>query len=249
LRRFLQEPSLALLDFRPLSARGLIQSICSDAIYWCFTDVLVKSDLTGKILQRVPVADHHGDLCFHNGKIYVAVNLGEFNQPPGKADSWVYVYDAETLDEIARYATPELVHGAGGIGYHDGRFLVVGGLPEGVNENFLYEYDELFRFQKRHVLDSGYTLKGIQTATFANGHWWFGCYGNPRVLLKADPSFRLVSKWEFDVSLGIVGLQDGRLLAATGRCEQNAGCTGSARPVVPDDTTGLKPITPSPRRE
>ncbi len=71
--------------------------------------------------------NHHGDLCFRDGKLYVAVNLGKFNDPDGNADSWVYVYDAESLKELARHETQEVLYGAGGIGYRDGHFFVVGG--------------------------------------------------------------------------------------------------------------------------
>jgi hypothetical protein len=55
-----------------------LQGVCLDdeAIYWSFTTTLVKSDLDGKVLQKVPVANHHGDLCSHEGRLYVAVNLG-----------------------------------------------------------------------------------------------------------------------------------------------------------------------------
>lgn len=94
-----------------------LQGICTDekdTIFWCFTAALVKTDNKGKLLKKVPVPNHHGDLCHHDGKIFI----------------------------------------------------------------------------KTHVLKSGYTLLGIQTATFANGHFWFGCYGGK--LLKADPSLKLV---------------------------------------------------------
>lgn len=37
-----------------------------------------------------------------------------------------------------------------------------------------------FQFVKKHVLASGHTHLGIQTAAFADGHWWFGCYGRPK---------------------------------------------------------------------
>lgn len=33
---------------------------------------------------------------------------------------------------------------------------------------------------------------GIQTAAFAKGRWWFGCYGNARTMLKTDESWRRV---------------------------------------------------------
>jgi len=200
----------------------------------------VKTDLSGKLLKKVPVANHHGDLCFHDGKLFVAVNLGKFNDPKGNADSWVYVYDAATLKELARHEVQEVFHGAGGIGFRDGHFLVVGGLPDGVEENYVYEYDAKFKFQKKHVIKSGHTRLGIQTATFANDRWWFGCYGDPKTLLVTDADFRMKGRFEFDCSLGIVGLPDGRFLSASGKCEKDKGCTGTARIAVADEKTGLR---------
>lgn len=208
-------------EFRATACEGAyprhLQGFCTDrrdAIYWCWTDVLVKTDTGGRILKQVPVANHHGDLCYHDGRVYVATNLGKFNRPAGEADSWVYVYDAGTLAELAKHPLPELVHGAGGMAWHDGRFIVAGGLPPGVDQNYVYEYDETFRFQKRHVLASGYTLMGIQTVTHADGAWWFGCYGKPAVLLRADEQFRFTEKWEFNASVGIAPLDRGRFLIA-----------------------------------
>lgn len=219
-----------------------LQGICTDdrdAIYWSWTDVLVKTDSRGHVLKQVKVANHHGDLCFHDGKVFVAVNLGEFNRPAGRADSWVFVYDGKTLAELARHHVPELVHGAGGIGYHNGGFIVVGGLPEGVKENYVYEYDADFVFQKRHVLASGYTLMGIQTAAFAHGAWYFGCYGNPKVLLRADPRFQLTGRWEFDAALGIVGLADGRFLIGQNSNIRGKGYEGRVALARPDTEKGL----------
>lgn len=219
-----------------------LQGVCSDgqAIYWCFTTELVKTDLKGKLLKKVAVANHHGDLCCHDGKLYVAVNLGKFNAPAGAADSWVYVYDAEGLTKLARHETQQAVHGAGGIGFRDGHFFVVGGLPEEVNENYVFEYDNDFKFLKRHVIPSGHTHLGIQTATFAHDRWWFGCYGTPQILLVTDQDFQMQGRYEFNCSLGIDGLPDGRLLVASGQCDKVKGCTGSIQAATPDERLGLK---------
>lgn len=232
--------------YRAVACQGAyphhLQGIAVDAgaVFWSFTTTLVKTDASGKVLKKTAVANHHGDLCRHGGKLYVAVNLGEFNNPQGKADSWVYVYDTESLRELERHAVPEVFYGAGGIGFRDGHFFVVGGLPDGVPENYVYEYDGAFRFVKRHVIDSGHTHLGIQTATFAHDRWWFGCYGEPKTLLVTDADFRMLGRYEFDCSLGIAGLPDGRLYAAGGACHGSAGCTGNARPAVPDADAGLR---------
>lgn len=219
-----------------------VQGVCSngrDALYWSWTDALVKTDLTGKVLRRVPADNHQGDLCHHAGKIYVAVNLGKFNRPAGEADSWVYIYDAATLQEERRVAVPELVHGAGGMACDGRRFLIVGGLPDDVNENYLYEYDLDLKFQRRHVLASGHTHLGIQTAEFDGQSWWFGCYGTPKLLLRADAELKLSGRWEFDASVGLIHLGADRFLVAVNRAEKGVGNTARLRFARADARTGL----------
>ncbi|MEZ5942448.1 MAG: cellulase family glycosylhydrolase [Planctomycetaceae bacterium] len=223
-----------------------LQGVCVDEshIYWSFTTTLVKTDLAGHVLSKIPVANHHGDLCFHDGKLYVAVNLGKFNDPNGNADSWVYVYDAQTLKELARHQTAEVFHGAGGIGFANEHFFVVGGLPDGFQENYVYEYDRQFKFLKKRVVPSGHTLLGIQTATFANDQWWFGCYGNPKILLVTDDKFQMQGRYEFDCSLGIVPLPGNRFFVASGRCEPGKGCTGRLDVALPSEKSGLQIMPP-----
>lgn len=239
-------PTLQAAEFQNVTCEGSyphhLQGICADtdAIYWCFTTQLVKTDLDGTLLKKVPVANHHGDLCFHDGKLYVAVNLGKFNDPKGNADSWVYVYDAGDLSFVSKHETQEVFHGAGGIGIRNGHFFVVGGLPDGVEENYVYEYDEKFKFIQKHVVQSGHTRLGIQTATFSDDRWWFGCYGDPKILLVTDADFKMKGRYKYDCSLGIEGLSGDRVLSASGRCEKDKGCTGSVRVAVPDEKTGLR---------
>jgi len=222
--------------------RHHLQGICTDsrdAIFWSFTTTLVKTDRNGEVVAQVEVENHHGDLCFHDDRVYVAVNLGKFNDPAGNADSWVYVYDADDLSEVARHQTPQVFHGAGGIAYRQGRFFVVGGLPAGVEENYIYEYDEDLEFVEKHAIDSGQTHLGIQTAAFAAGHFWFGCYGNPKILLKVDSALETVERFEFDCSLGIESVGGGRFLIASGSCDKQTGCVGQARLAKPDANQGF----------
>jgi hypothetical protein len=180
-----------------------IETDNKNSIFWSWTTEVVRTDMEGKILARVAALNHQGDLCYQDGRLYVAVNLGKFNQPAGAAKSWVYEYDANTLRELNQYPVPELVHGAGGITYYNGSFWVVGGLVPGIDENYLYEYDKKFNFVKRHTIASGYTLMGIQTITNHLNSWWLGCYGKPPVLVRADAQQNYQSTHIFDASLGI----------------------------------------------
>lgn len=195
---------------------GHLQGVGTDgtSLFWSHTTQLVKTDLQGQLMHRIDVPSHHGDLTLHDGEVFVAVELGEFNQPPGQSDPWIYVYDAGDLKLLRKYRIPELVHGAGGIAYHDGAFVVVGGLPGNYQENYLFEYNEQFQFMKRHALLSGQTRLGIQTAAYMDGHWWFGCYGSPENpgLLKVNEDFRLVGQSSKNFSYGIVRLNTNTIL-------------------------------------
>ncbi len=218
-----------------------LQGVCrapSGDLYWSWTNAIARTDAEGNLLVRVEADNHQGDLCYHDGRVYVAVNLGKFNRPAGEADSWVYVFDAETLELLEKHAVPELVHGAGGMACDGERFIVVGGLPEGIEENYLYEYDLELRFVRRHVLPSGYTRLGIQTAAWAHGAWWFGCYG--RTLLRTDENFELDGAWTFDAALGLEEAPDGRFLVGRNRKKEDEGYTGWVVLAKADEETGLR---------
>lgn len=202
-------------------------------IFWSHTQQLVKTDLKGNVLEEIDVENHHGDLEYYQGKVYVAVNFGNFNEEPGLADSWVYVYDAKDLAFIEKYPTPEVVHGAGGMAIHNDRVMIVGGLPEkgDYNVNPVYEYDLNLNFVKRHDIESGYTYKGIQTACYFNNYWYFACYGStrvgvvPKVLkVKENESGDLIFEKSFDLNMsyGMIGLENEEFIISSGDLDKKA---------------------------
>ena len=171
---------------------GHLQGVATDgaAIYWSHTKTVVKTDLDGHVLRSVRAPSHQGDLCVKDGVLYVAVNLGKFNTH-AHGDSWVFAYDAETLQEKRRWQLPDVIYGAGGITFANGRFYVIGGLPLDVEQNFVYEYTSDFKLVKRHALATGFTHMGIQTAAFEDGRFLFGIYGgtgDPAGTLECPPT-------------------------------------------------------------
>lgn len=185
---------------------GHLQGIATDAeqnIYWSFTVALVKTDKAGVLLKTVAAPTHQGGLVWVDGLVYVAVNLGKFNLEAGSADSWVYVYDDATLELKEKHAVPEAVHGAGGIAFCKGTFLVVGGLPPGHDKNYVYRYGRAFTFIDRRDIESGYTLMGLQSAYYLDGALWFGPYGAVRETLRTDEEFGNVQRYPLDASYGL----------------------------------------------
>ncbi|MGM0491875.1 MAG: hypothetical protein ACQER1_02955 [Armatimonadota bacterium] len=216
-----------------------LQGIATDgkAIYWSFTTVVVKTDLDGKVLARVEGPYHHGDLCYHDGRVYVAWS-NHFNKPD--ADSQVWVYDAESLQLLEKHMIPEVTYGAGGMDYADGHFYVIGGLPHEIDENYVYEFDADFNHVETHVIPSGHTHLGIQTACFHDGRWWFGCYsreGNPGLLV-CDADLNLLSMHDVQPSIGLIGWGEGRFLMAKHFGEKYQA---RAVPMVADEKVGLIP--------
>ena len=200
---------------------GHLQGIDTDGknIFWTFTTVLVKTDDAGKVLLKKDVPTHHGDLCVHDGVVYVAVNRGRFNQEQG-AVSEVWSYRAKDLEFLKKYEVPQLVHGAGGMTWYDGSFYIVGGLPKTHTQNYVYQYTPNFSFAKRHDLLSGYTVLGIQTVSFLKGKFWFGIYGskdNPAGVIRSDTDFATLERFREDGSVGMMDLHGRLYLAQTVR--------------------------------
>ena len=173
---------------------GHLQGVATDGtnLFWSWTRAIVRTDFEGNVLSEIATPYHHGDLCVHGGKVYVAVNLGSFNRPSGtEAVSEVRAFDAGTLAAAGTWKIPELIYGAGGITHYRGRFYVVGGLPDGMDGNAVYEYDGKFRFRRKIPLAIGWTNLGIQTVDATpEGFFRFGIYGR-----KGERPYALVCRF------------------------------------------------------
>ena len=212
---------------------GHLQGMATDgkAIYWVFTRGIVKTDFSGRLLAKRAMPYHAGDPCWHEGKLYVPVCSSGFNRklkPGAVSKNYVHVFDAE-LKPLKKHHIPELEYGAGGMGVRDGRFFVVGGRPDGLSGNTVYEYDGDFKLLRRHevAFDS---LKGIQTVDLAFGKWYFGCYGTGGLTIEADENFRVLRRVRPYTALGMIPLQKGRILV--GQVIDKASGKGAAARVM-----------------
>ena len=77
-------------------------------IYWAHTLQLLKTDLSGRILARADVDEHHAGIEARDGKVYVAVCIlpektGGKTLPDSRVT--VNVYDADTLALLEEHVT------------------------------------------------------------------------------------------------------------------------------------------------
>ncbi len=210
---------------------GHLQGLATDGkhIYWSFTVTIVKTDLAGKILATQDGPSHQGDLCVKDGIVYVAVNRGHFNYRKG-AVSEVHSYDAETLKPLKTWKLKDMPHGAGGMTWRGDSFFIVGGLPPSHNRNYVYEYSSDFKLLKRHVLQTGFTLMGIQTAAYENGRFLFGiygCSGNPSGVLAVEDDLKTFKRYTGGGSVGILRFGERYFTGKTDKDPATRKWTGS----------------------
>lgn len=155
------------------------QGVATDgqALYWSFTTVLAKTDLSGRTLKTYAIkSGHMGDLCVHDGRIYVGMNMRSASDGTRVGDE-VWVFDPQDLTLQRQMPTPQTIWCNNGLEWYGGAFWVVSNGSCEVPYNYVFEYTPDFRFKCCHPIASGQTNLGVQTICFAKGRMLFGCYG------------------------------------------------------------------------
>ena len=188
---------------------GHVQGIATDGkcLYWSFTGAVVRTDLGGKVLARYDLSGHGGDPCFAGGKLYVPLG-SRFNQEPRKKnrpENFVLVFSPD-LKLLRTVPLADFKYGAGGIGFRNGHFFIVGGRPGGKPGNTIHEYDGDFKFLRRHEINFN-SVSGIQTIGFTpEGRCLIGCYGVGDFATELDGKWRVVRRPRPNVSCGVIPL-------------------------------------------
>ncbi len=190
-----------------------LQGIASDgqSIFWSFTTIIYKTDFTGKILLKKDVPSHHGDLCCHNGNIYVTVALHR-SKPEGvrEYDAFIYVYKTSDLSLVKKYdISDSITVGVDGIEWVDGKFYVGDdkGKDTQIKHNVILVFSPDFNLLERKEVP-GWTWFGVQTITWSNGYFWLGNYirqpGKPT--LQLDENLKFVAWHRANIDIGAIAL-------------------------------------------
>jgi len=166
---------------------GHIQGIAAseEALYVAQMTLLLKVDWTGKLIKKVPVLKHTGDISYHNGEIYTAVAVYE---GPNTGKGMIRVFDRD-LNLVRETLIDRTVDG---IAYLDGVLYVGMGAKTQPSEkehrvNVLGRFDAktLAETAPRADFDYGYETKfGFQNIA-TDGNVLYGTFysvkGAPQV--------------------------------------------------------------------
>ena len=191
---------------------------CGKYIYWVFSQSMVKTDLAGKLIKKVPLHRERGKMV-HGGspalldKLYVPYSGSGFNKRlNGKPSlNFVQVYDLD-LNYIKSIPIPELEYGAGAMISVGSKFFITGGRPADMPGNEIFEYSRDFKLLKKHKLAFN-TFKGIQTLAFDGKYFYAGCYGGEYWTYRISSDFKRVDYLDLSGCIGLKPLPDKRMLA------------------------------------
>ena len=192
---------------------------CGKYIYWVFNKTLVKTDIAGKLLKKVPLHPEAGKRV-HGGspalldKLYVPYCASGFNKRLNGAPSQNYVqlYDLD-LNYIKSIPVPEVEYGAGAVTTDGKHFFIAGGRPADMPGNTIYEYSGDFRLLKKHHLSFN-TFKGIQTLAFDGRSFYAGGYGSDYMTYRISRDFKSIDYLDLRSEVGLTALKGSGMLVA-----------------------------------
>ena len=219
-----------------------------NCLYWAHTLALVKTDISGNVLAKTDVDEHHAGLEVKDGKVYVAV-CDMQNKTGGKTlpDSrvTVKVYDAETLKLLESHVT-NINDRSGSLSIlEDGTFLVGCLRPPDISKTQVrfHHLDGNFKLIKSYVLDNVPVPLGIETIKQHNGYFYLNHYTEEALKLgqrtgkalciKLDRDFREVARYEVNGTCGLVFDSDSIWVGATWQEPGAKGWVSSLNRVAP----------------
>ncbi len=185
-----------------------IQGIAAseEALYVAQMTMLLKLDWTGKLIKKVPVITHTGDISYHDGEIYAAVALYE---GPNTGKGMIRVFDRD-LNLIRETLIDRMVDG---IAYLDGvLYLGMGAKTQPsqqahrVNVVGRFDAKTLAETAPRADFDYGYETKfGFQNIA-TDGKVLYGTFysvkGAPQVAV-FDKKLRVLGTHTLDANQGL----------------------------------------------
>ena len=200
---------------------GHVQGMCatSNALYFALHNQIVKTDWLGRLVKRIELPPHCGDICVWKGRLYASVWLAP-KEKDGKYRAWIYVFDAGTL-ELQKTRDIGWEGGMDGITCLDGVLYVSLGMENwksSGHRNMFGKFDAetLDPIGAPFVVDHGEDSScGVQNFT-NDGTYFYASYytldeaAKTPCLIVFDREFKVVGKHCFGHQQGLDVIPGGR---------------------------------------
>ena len=182
---------------------GHLQEVCrhGDNLYWMQTKVIYKTDLTGRVLAKRELEDHHAGADIRDGKLYVAVCRMQ-NKTGGKTlpNSRVQVseFDLDTLEPLEQHVT-DINDRSGSFCFLEDGTCLVGCLrhPELKPDQVRFHHlDKNFKLIKSYILDNVTVRLGIEIIRRRGDFIYLFLYKGKGLCIKLDRNFHEVDRFE-----------------------------------------------------
>ena len=192
--------------------RGHLQDVwyADGNIWWAHTQKILRTDMTGKILQSADVEGHNAGCEVKDGKLYVAVCIMQ-NKTKGKTTPechpQINVYDATTLKLLETHVLEDIVDRSGSLAIlEDGTFVVGCLRPQDISPTQVrfHHLTSDFKLIKSYVLDNVPVKLGIEVIKRQGDDLYLCCYYPKGLTIKLDKNFKEVARYEANGTTGLV---------------------------------------------
>ncbi|MEA4863467.1 MAG: phospholipid carrier-dependent glycosyltransferase [Victivallaceae bacterium] len=177
----------------------------NDCLFWSFSNCLVKTDSHGKVIKKIDVHDHLGDVTCDGGMVYGTSSVIR-NYEKGAESGKVVAFRQSDLTAVAEYLQSDIGYDGLTASAHGFAVAILPNPPNGQTESIVAEYTPDFKTElRRNIVKTPPTYSGVQNLARHDNGYIASCYGNHFYLL--DKDFNVVKKFKLDAAIGVL---DGR---------------------------------------
>ena len=190
-----------------------LQGVAADetGLYFSFTDVLVKTDYTGKVLKEFKYVSHMGDLCIVDGDLFVVM---QFRSQPhrianGNRKSAVLQFSKDLV--LKKIHPLDIPWGVDGITFCNGKFYMSPDFgKEPKIETGIMLFDRNFKLLKEIRFKTGANIKfGAQVLTTVKGGILAAFYDDSKGAFIFEPeTWKIIGQADIKPSTGFTPIPE-----------------------------------------
>lgn len=172
-------------------------------LFWSFSNCLVKTDATGKVIRKLDLPDHIGDVaCGRDGLVYATSSVIK-NYDIGAESGKIVAFRQRDLSPAGQFLPGDMGYDGLTDTPHGFAVAILPNPPNGQTESIVAEYGPEFKTELgRTTVTTPPTYSGVQNLARHGNGYIASCYGGHFYLL--DKDFNVVKRLKLDAAIGVL---------------------------------------------